>query len=1142
MAGSISKQIFFDANHKRWRYSKRSFIALGSFILAAFCVLVGSIIVIPRLPILNLAKPQLAFRGVPNVPRAATDAPLIASSFTTQSFDVLVEQNKQLNPEPAQNVAARTKALGFYVNWDDNSLTSLRANVGKLDELVPEWLHLIDENGGIGVDDQTRQDQTVQFVRGVRPDFRIVPLINNYNSDTQDWDGVRLMRILGNETSRRALVGNILEYVRQNHFSGISIDFESVPDTAQNDLVLFMRELSATFHPLGLEVSQNIPLDDPSFDARVLGSSSDFLILMAYDEHSVYDTSAGPVSSQGWFTRAYAARLREQPAEKYVIALGGYGYDWTGSGSDGRETTFEDALTTAKESQGTVTLDTASFNPTYGYYDDKDILHHVWFLDAVSAFDEIVAARKLGVPYGYVLWRLGSEDPTYWNVITARDALTADVAHSLEHLQYGYDVNYDGGGEVLRVSSVPKDGARTIAYDQASGFITAETVTDFPAPYTITRWGSANKMKIALTFDDGPDDHYTPQVLDILKRYNVPATFFVVGMNANIHPDLLRQIVNQGSEIGNHTYTHPNITAISDKQFTLELDATERLFEGVLGRKSLLFRPPYAEDIEPATPDQVAPLVLTNALGYYTISMHIDPRDWSQPGTEHIVQDVLEQAQSGVGNIVLLHDGGGNRDQTIAALPGIIDGLRGNGFELVTVSDLVGLSRDVIMPPVSAREQILARINMFAFLSITGLNHFLQAMFFLGIILGVIRFLFIGILALAQYFYARFGHYRKFVSDFTPFVAVIIPAYNEAAVVVQTVGRILTSTYPRLRIIAIDDGSADGTWEKLNQVFGTHPLVTLLAKGNGGKASALNYGISQTTMQDEIIITLDADTLFQADTIEKLIRRFVDRRIGAVAGNAKVGNRLNILTRWQALEYITSQNLDRRAFEIINCISVVPGAVGAWRRDAILEAGGFSGDTLAEDADLTFSILRNGHRIAYDDEALAFTEAPDTVKNFVKQRFRWMYGTLQVAWKHRETLFRPRYGSLGFFAVPNVFVFQVFFPVISPLMDLTLVTSLLWVGWQKYQHPIGYDAGGTMQGMLIYYGLFLFIDMITGILPFFLERREQWSLIFYLPLQRFFYRQLMYYVAIKATFTALQGRLAYWGRFERKATARAPAA
>ncbi len=1124
--------VFYDAQQNRWRRSRRVFRYALLIVILSFVGFVTSLVIRPKLPPLSIATPDNAIRGASNivVHEALGDQPHInfdATAFTAQNKSLVVPARIQ-----------PSKVMGFYVNWDENSLTSLKDNIGSLDVLIPEWLHLTDGAGRISVDDPAQIKKTLQVIRAQKPDLQIVPLVNNFNNDTQNWDRNMLKQSIGTEEARQTLIRNLLTFVNEFKFAGISIDFEDVPEKEQPNLVIFMSEVASAFHAQGLQVSQSIPLDDDAFNVVELGKSADTLILMAYDEHTTYSTPAGPVASQGWLVNAIAKRFKELPSEKYVVALGGYGYDWVEDSAKGTDVTFAGAIQTAQDAKATILLNTQSLNPTYDYYESDNTLHHVWFLDAVSAFNQVQAINHLGIPSGYALWRLGSEDPSVWNMLPKRDALDASAATSLQQLRYGYDVGYKGDGEILRVTKTPQEGSRSLSYNAPSGFITQESIVKFPSPYVISRYGGTDNKNVILTFDDGPDDKYTPQILDILKRYHVPATFFVMGLNASAHPDILHRIVDGGNEIGNHTYTHPNISAISPEQLRVEIDATERLFEGVLGRKSLLFRPPYAEDIEPTTPEQVAPLELSSDLGYYTVGINIDPTDWNRPGTDAIVNTVVNERLAGVGSVVLMHDSGGDRSQTIEALPRIIESLQANGYQFVTVSDALGLSRDDVMPLVGSQERGFSSANKIAFFSVYGFTSFLSGVFLLGIVLGIARFLFIATLAIAQFFIVKKKRRAFDESVFQPKVVVVIPAFNEEKVIVRTVSAILASTYAHFRTIVVDDGSTDATLSVLRQHFGSHPDVTIYTKKNEGKSQALNYGIAKTDTQEEILVTLDADTLFVADTIGKLVRRFAEGKVAAVAGNAKVGNRINILTKWQALEYITSQNLDRRAFEVMNCISVVPGSVGVWRRDAVLEAGGFSDDTLAEDADLTFAILRLGYKVVYENEALAFTEAPDTVKNFVTQRYRWMFGTMQTAWKHKKVLFRRRYGALGFFAIPNIFIFQVFFTLISPFMDLALILSLLWVAWQKYQHPIGYDAYQALHGIGLYYLLFLAVDMTTSLVPFFLERKEQWRLLIYLPLQRFFYRQLMYYVAIKSTASAIKGTFVRWGKFERKDTSR----
>ncbi len=278
----------------------------------------------------------------------------------------------------------------------------------------------------------------------------------------------------------------------------------------------------------------------------------------------------------------------------------------------------------------------------------------------------------------------------------------------------------------------------------------------------------------------------------------------------------------------------------------------------------------------------------------------------------------------------------------------------------------------------------------------------------------------------------------------------IVPAYNEESVVARTISGILASSYRNLEVIVVDDGSHDNTFGVLQSAFGTDPRVALIRIANGGKANALNVGLSRA--KGEIIVALDADTQFNRDTIGRLVRWFADETVGAVAGNAKVGNRINMITRWQALEYIVAQNLERRALAALGTLTVVPGAVGAWRRSVLNELGGFRGDTLAEDQELTIAVQQAGYRVVFDSSAIAWTEAPATARALAKQRFRWAYGTLQCLWKYRRMTFNPRYGALGMIALPQVWLFQILLTALAPLADLLLVWQLVWQYIAYLQH------------------------------------------------------------------------------------------
>jgi cellulose synthase/poly-beta-1,6-N-acetylglucosamine synthase-like glycosyltransferase/peptidoglycan/xylan/chitin deacetylase (PgdA/CDA1 family)/spore germination protein YaaH len=1128
--------IFFDPSARRWWRFKRIAQGVAAVLSGIFAILIISITINPALPSIGL-PPARVF---PQVHHLAPPQPTRFLNRSDRRFERTKRKlrtaltgpvtTKARTETSARSVSTSPSTLiGFYVNWDDTSFTSLKQNLNQLDVLMPEWLHLTSADGTVASDDPGKQAQVLAYLHDRRPQLPIVPLINNFSATQMDWDGKGLAAMLANAAARARVITALLQFVHDNGCAGVNIDFEAIPDSAQGNLKTFMRELFTQFHPAGLEVSQSVPFDDPAFDYRGLAAWTDYFVLMAYDEHWS-SSRPGAIASQSWYQAALRRRFAELPAQHYVVAVGNYGYDWQPHTPNANEISFQDALTIAQESEGHITLEPRTLNPTFDYYDEHDVLHHVWFLDGVTTFNQLVATQRYQ-PRGIALWRLGSEDPSIWSVFAHRSQLNLQTADSLQLLHYGYDLDYEGKGEVLKLTATPKDGTRQIAYENTTGLITAEQFSTYPSPYVIQRWGGNTSKQIALTFDDGPDAQYTPQILDILQRYHVPATFFIVGLNGELNTALLRRIVAEGHEIGNHTFTHPDISTISVQQLRLELNATERLLESRLGLRSVLFRPPYAEDIEPETPDQVRPLQLASTIGYYTIGMQIDPNDWRNPGVAQIVKNTLDGATNGEGSIVLLHDSGGDRSQTVNALPQIIEGLQEQGFTLVPISTLLGVSHETVMPPLPHEERTTARVMELGFLLINWANILLHYLFMIGIVLGALRVLFIGSLALGS----RWRRPLAFsgTNHSTPTVSVIVPAYNEEQVICQTIHSLLLSDYPTFDIIVVDDGSLDHTVQRVQAQFGNHPQVRLLTKENGGKAQALNYGIQHTTA--EIVVTLDADTLFTPTTIRLLARHFANPHIGAVAGNAKVGNRLNLLTKWQALEYITSQNLDRRAFAALNCVTVVPGAVGAWRRDVIVQAGGFSDATLAEDADLTLAILRQHYQVAYEEQALAFTEAPDTVRNFLKQRFRWMYGTLQAAWKHRDTMLRPRYGALGMWAIPNILLFQVLFPLLSPVMDMLLAWSLASTAWQRYQHPLDYSSD-TLERVLYYYALFMMLDLLAALMAFILERSEEWQLLIWLFLQRFFYRQLMYYVAIKSTLTAIRGTLVGWGKLERKAT------
>ena len=1028
------------------------------------------------------------------------------------------------------NGPTRPISVGFYVSWDEDSRTSLAQNIAKLDVVSPQWIAISGSKGEVTL---TTDTLATAIIASAKRPPAVMPLI--HNSFDGSSNGPLADALLINPAARATLVAKLVAQAKSQGYGGYVFDFENLSEAGLAQYPAMIREARAALQPLGREVWVATPFDDPAWPLKALQVEADTLVLMAYDEH--WGTGEpGPVVSQDWFETALDKALNDLDPAKTIVALAGYGYDWTlkdGGKSAGMADTmtFYDATQAARDAGASVKLDDDALNPTFGYSDDAGRDHVVWFTDAATVFNQIKDADDYR-PRGYALWRMGSEDPGLWGFF--RQPYGTIKPTGLDAIAASTGVDFEGTGEILRVTASPTGGARTVTADPKSGQITGEDYTILPTSYVIQRYG-AHPGWVALTFDDGPDPRWTPKILDILKKKGVKATFFVIGQNMEADPDIVAREVREGHMVGGHTWTHPNIGQIPVGETDLELNATQRLFEVITGKSMRLFRPPYFGDAEPSGPKEIDPLLVAQRLGYLTVGLRIDPDDWQKPTPEQIVQRTLDRlADTGprAGQVVLLHDSGGDRSHTVAALPVLIDALRAKGYKIVTIDQLAGMTRAQALPDTtrSSMELLLDRVG-FSFFRWLGMG--MQALFITAIVLGLLRLLFLAVLSLRQRFAAPGRTPPELDPETGPWVSVLIPCFNEERVIASSVTRILASHWPHLEVLVLDDGSSDRTSEVVREAFGDDPRVNLLTFENGGKAEALNRGLRQ--VKSEIVVALDADTQFAPETIGLLARWFVDPKVGAVAGNAMVGNRVNIITRWQALEYVTAQNLERRALSALGAVTVVPGAVGAWRRAALEQLGGYPSDTLAEDQDLTLACQAAGWTVEFDPDARAYTEAPDTIAGLLKQRFRWSFGTLQCLWKHRDSLFSPKHPVLGFVALPQIWLFQIFLTTAAPLVDLAVVSGLAWSLYAWGYHPTEWSADDLFRG-IFYWAAFIFLDLSAGALGMAMERRAPWRDLVWLPVQRFGYRQLMYYVVVKSVVTAIQGYRVGWGKLERRAS------
>jgi peptidoglycan-N-acetylglucosamine deacetylase len=1170
----MKKPVFYDPQRKRWKRLRRIFDSL-----AVVGAIIGVLFVIGLLrmrPMRNLDLRSSSKRY------RALSAPPHNELRTKEKLNRSAHRRTDLNPSDVVLNTNEGLRAAFYTDVDPASYASLKQHVRQIDLLFPEWLHVLKPDGSLtayssdntpfavvdngGVHGVDRENKVVKVITDAKEDTEIFPMVNNYNPKEGIFED-SVGQFLLDTNARANFVRQVDAFLAANtRYRGLTVDFQAIPTTSQPGFNQLVQTLYDDFHPRNLRLYVSVPVGSPDFDVKFLAAHSDGIVLLNYDQHQD-GTVPGAVAGQNWFANNLRAFMKQVPREKIICAIGNYGYDWTSklpaaatkrrgqeppadnnALPDAVRMSTQEAWQAASDSGAKIELDDDTLNPHFAYDDeDAGVRHQVWFLDAVTTLNQMRVARALGLQT-FALWQLGSEDDSLWRIWD--NPLHTDPVKALATVSPGQDVDAEGDGDILRITGEPQNGRRTLEMDDDKTIppqylsVVSEEMNSYPLPYTVSQYGYHPKQ-VAISFDDGPDPVWTPKILDILKRYNVKGTFFMIGEVAEENVSVMQRVYREGHEIGNHTFTHPDISEISDAQIDLQLNATARLFAAKLGVQPVYFRPPYSIDQEPDTNDQAAPIDrIQKKFGYVIVGNKIDTNDWDEhprKSPQEIIDSVFQQinmAQTKTwmrGSIILMHDGGGDRSPTIAALPKLIEALRAHGYEIVPVSQLIGQTRDQVMVPLTGRQRYWAKVDSIAFFFIGFFNHFAVAVFFLGDILMSGRLIIIGLCAVVD----RFRRRRNFAGpEYQPRVAVLIPAYNEEKVIARTVRSVLMSNYKNIRIIVIDDGSKDNTYNVATETYAkeiAEGRVTVLTKPNGGKAEALNFALEQT--DEEIYVGIDADGVIAHDAISRLVCHFANPDIGAVAGNAKVGNRVNLWTRWQALEYITSQNFERRALDLFDVVMVVPGAIGAWRTSAVKAGGGYHPDTVAEDADLTMNLLEQGYAVIYEDQALAFTEAPVNANGLARQRFRWSFGILQAIFKHKGAIVRRR--AMGLFALPNIAIFQIVLPLVSPLIDLIFVTGVLHYIIDKHFHPETTNPADLYK-LLTFFLAFLVIDFTASGLAFMLERKHPASrgdawLLFHIWVQRFTYRQLFSWVLFKTVKRAIDGKPFSWDKLDRTA-------
>ncbi len=631
--------------------------------------------------------------------------------------------------------------------------------------------------------------------------------------------------------------------------------------------------------------------------------------------------------------------------------------------------------------------------------------------------------------------------------------------------------------------------------------------------FVVDAYGVVPDHTMMLTFDDGPDPTWTPEILNVLAQEHVPATFFVIGERVAESPELVEREVQDGHMLGDHSLTHSKLDDQPGIQRQMELVSTDRIIRAAAHYDTPLFRIPMGDPSgNPLTQLQ------SQHLGYIQVNESLDSHDWEHAGP-HDTVPMLKL--DGSGTLIVMHDGGGlSRQNTVTFLREFIKQAKDKGYTFTTLAPLLPPE---LQPHKDIQPSLLDRATLFAgqtLYVIVESTIWAVIMFTFAVVLVYMTFYLV--FSIINEWRQRRRVWPELAEGEWPFVSVTIAAYNEDRVITRTLDALRASDYPasRFEVIAVNDGSTDDTLAVLRGY--DWPRLKVVDQPNGGKSSALNNAARHADPRSRVIITMDADTLFRRSTISRLARHFVStrhrlNRVGVVSGHVKVGNRRNILTWWQSLEYLSGVCVIRMAEMMAGIIIVVPGACSAWRRDLLEQMGGFSEDTLAEDMDAVMTIHRMRYRVLHDNLAVCDTEAPETLPALLKQRKRWMFGNLQVMWKNKGMLFRPRYGLLGMVAMPITWI-QLF-------LNLLFLPIMVVIGVD-----VVYE--GVKQHTAIGVTILLVMHMIVPITAVAISR-DKWRHLLVVPIHRPIYELLRLYLVYACAYRVIKGAVFKWDKLER---------
>jgi peptidoglycan-N-acetylglucosamine deacetylase len=1049
--------------------------------------------------------------------------------YRTQLTLFSIDQNyRSLNYDPfAFGRTIQKKSLLAFLDNEYESYYSLKENITNTAGVVLPWVSFTQE-GGIETQDSDLKNLQQDFISKLRPTPNTFLQISDYNYNLQTPSKSNFLKFL--DTYNSESIKQIGDYIiGNNKFRGVvfSIDTSNWLSENTTKYLNFRSSLADYIKDKKLVVFDSVYLNtQPQMIEQLKGKQNYFIVNYW---NNVYDVNE-PVVNYNTNPKELKSLVSSIGTNNYYINFPTFSKDirFTNEGVVNYEQklSFSKVYDIMKEFKPEIKTDEKSQSSFFDYTDKEGVLHKIWMTDSISLFNQqYQISNTLNVDKfeGYAFSNIGFEEQSMWDVLKGESF--ADKKTIIE-TKFKVDnlVDNEGKGVVSKIISNSEFGTRTT--ELQDGLIIKQTWGKLPTRSKIKKIGFEEKV-IALTFDDGPDPVYTPKILDILKQYNVKATFFVIGKQVTQYPEIARRIIKEGHTIANHTYSHPRLNNLQSLTIDNEISITDDILSELLNIKTDYFRTPYNDIFGFNTESDLVVIKEVDKYNKFIVEDDVDSKDWLLKDKDGITKRVFDTIDTSQGSVILFHDAGGNRESTVAALPGIIDGISKRGYTIKSLNETVGLDG---LNNKSAQNAQFVQQQFSLSVSDILIRLFGSILLFASIV-GIIRYIVLSGLLARLHLQRKKPNYE---SRFIPGVSIIVPCYNEEIVIKKTINSLLKSTYPNIEVLVVDDGSTDGSLRTIKNNFQTNEKVSIYNKVNQGKSIALNYGIRKAKY--EYVICVDADTIFDVNGVTELMKHFENPEVGGVAGNVQIGNANSNLTKAQQLEYSVSQNFDKESYASVNSVIVVPGPIGAWRKPVLLGAGGLHADTLAEDTDLTLRVLQQGWKIVYEPKALCYTESPETYRALIKQRNRWQFGVLQVLFKNWTMIFNPQYEFVGMFTLPLMLLHYILL-IMYPFMIANLLAYICYYFAESYSGGLGLSVRLFFDNKLfIYFTLAYFALDIGKVLITLLKEKNidsKWKLLLSLPYYFIIYQNLMAFISFYAVIRAIRGKIVGWGHLNR---------